>query len=133
MKQNLTLLLFSTFFVACASANNGTNGEESAKKSDILGGVYQHHSKKPLISVSVTVYSAVTKEKVIYTNNGGFYAFNDLKAGTYRFVFEKAGYKKVTKEKVIVHPDEGMQLNIEMSAYTSFEYLPGPFHFSDFD
>jgi hypothetical protein len=79
------------------------------------------------------VYSAIKKEKVVFTDAAGLYVFDDLKAGTYKFVFEKDGYKKVTREKVVVHPDAGAQLNVEMSARPSFELVPGPFHFSDFD
>src|SRR5687768_11300848 len=102
----------STFFLALlliggsllAKANTTNTGEETTKKSDIVGGVYMHDSKKPLGSVSVTVYSATKREKVVLTNNGGLYSFDDLKAGTYKFVFEKEGYKKVTKEKVLVRP-----------------------------
>lgn len=133
MKLKLLLLALFTGVVFFAKANTTCIGEEGAKKSDILGGVYHHDSKKPLGSVSVTVYSAAKKEKMVVTDDEGLYAFDDLKAGTYKFVFEKDGYKKVTKEKVLVRPDEGVQLNIEMSEHASFELLPGPFHFSDFD
>lgn len=133
MKPKLVLLLLFTGSVFSAKANNTGTGEESAKKTDILGGVYNHNSKKPLGSVIVTAYVADKKEKVVITNETGVYSFDDLKAGTYKFVFEKDGYKKVTKEKVVVHQDAGVQLNIEMSEHASFEFLPGPFHFSDFN
>jgi hypothetical protein len=131
MKPKLALLVLLITCTVGAKANITTNGEESAKKADIAGGVYHHDSKKPLGSVTVTVYSAAKKEKVVYTNGNGSYAFDDLKAGTYKFVFEKEGYKKVTRDKVFVRPDEGMLLNIEMSEHSTFELLPGPFHFTD--
>lgn len=133
MKPKAMLLLLFTGAVFFAKANNTGTGDESASKTDILGGVYSRESKKPLGRVAVTVYSAAKKEKMIMTDKEGAYAFDDLKAGTYKFVFEKAGYKKVTREKVIVRPDEGVQLNVEMAEQASFEFLPGPFHFSHFD
>jgi hypothetical protein len=133
MKPKLILLLFFAFAVFCAKANTTTAGEESAHKADILGGVYNHDSKKPLSSVTVTVYSADKKEKVVTTDAAGLYSFDDLKAGTYKFVFEKDGYKRVTREKVTVQPDAGVQLNVEMTMHTSFEIIPGPFHFTDLE
>ena len=133
MKPKFVLLFFFTAFMFFAKANASGTGEETAKKSDLVGGVYSYDSKKPLGSVSVTVYSAAKKEKVVLTDEEGSYAFDNLKAGTYKLVFEKDGYKKVTREKVVVQPDAGAQLNIEMVEHTPFEFLPGPYHFSDFD
>jgi hypothetical protein len=134
MKPKIFLLFFFTLLIFFAKANTKGIGEESlTKKADILGGVYNHDSKKPLSSVTVTVYSDVKKEKVVVTDTGGLYAFDDLKAGTYRFVFEKTGYKKVTREKVVVQPDLGVQLNVEMSKHASFEFVPGPYHFTDLE
>ena len=34
------------------------------------------------------------------------HAFDELKPGVYKFVFEKAGFKKVTKDKVVVKTDK---------------------------
>jgi hypothetical protein len=132
MKPNLVLLILFIGVASLAKANTGT-GEESAKKADILGGVYNYDSKKPLSSVTVTVYSAARKEQTVVTDEEGLYSFDDLKAGTYKFVFEKDGYRRVTREKVVVQPDAGVQLNIEMSKHTAFELIPGPYHFSDFE
>jgi hypothetical protein len=133
MQPKAFLLLFFITLACFAKANTTGTGEENIKKADILGGVYNHDSKKPLSSVIVTVYSAEKKEKVVLTDGSGLYAFDDLKAGTYRFVFEKDGYKKVTREKVVVQPDAGVQLNIEMSKHIGFEFIPGPYHFTDLE
>jgi hypothetical protein len=131
MKPKIFLLLFFTSLVFVAKA--GAGEESATKKADIIGGVYNHDSKKPLSSVTVTVYLAEKKEKVVLTNGDGLYSFDDLKAGTYKFVFEKDGYKKVIREKVVVLPDAGVQLNVEMSKHTAFEYIPGPYHFTDLE
>jgi Carboxypeptidase regulatory-like domain len=133
MKPKLLLLLCVAAMVFGVKANAIGTNNKSTHKADILGGVYNHDSKKPLSSVTVTVYSADKKEKVVITDDAGLYAFDDLKAGTYKFVFEKNGYKSVTREKVVVQPDAGVQLNIEMSQHALFEFIPGPFHFTDLE
>lgn len=124
----ITLAFAAISFVA--HANTGVadypqgNGEES-KKNDIAGGVVDADTKKPLTNVSVTAYSNSKKEKVVVTDATGNYAFNELKPGTYKLVFEKDGYRKVTKEKVIIRTDEGCQINVEMGEENVFQILPG--------
>lgn len=125
----MLLSCFITVFSFLASANNG---EENIKKSDVMGGVFNYDTKKPLSHVSVTAYSNTKKEKVIVTDSHGNFSFNDLKPGTYRFVFEKEGYKKVIKEKYIARADEAQQLNIHMQEHASFDFMPGPSQFFDF-
>jgi hypothetical protein len=110
-----------------ARANSTDPTAEENKKADIAGGVLHTDTKKPLSNVSVTAYSATKKEKVVYTDAKGYYSFDELKGGTYRLVFEKDGYKKVTREKVTIRPDEGCQLNVEMHEEKEFEILPGSF------
>ena len=133
MKRKLLLLalLFSaTAFVA--RANNGPgNGEDCAKK-DIGGGVVNADTRKPLSNVVVTAYTNSKKEKAVTTDNSGNYSFNDLKPGTYKLVFEKSGFKKVTKDKVVIRGDEGSSLNVEMDEETEFPIIPGQLLFSDF-
>ena len=64
------------------------------------------------------------------TDDEGGFAFDELKPGTYKFVFEKAGFKKITKEKVVIKTDEAFQMNIEMIENSDFEIMPSPFYFS---
>ena len=128
------LLLFTCLFIfATVIANaNASAGEtdEFNKKNDINGWVYHNETKKPLNNVSVTAYFASNKkEKVVVSDGNGNYAFSDLKPGTYKFVFEKDGYKKVTKEKIIIKTDDGFQLNIEMMEEKDFDFVPGAFNF----
>ena len=123
-------LFFLTLFAAASfvtRANSTDPTAERNKKADIAGGVLHTDTKKPLSNVSVTVYSTTKKEKVVYTDAHGYYSFNELKGGTYRLVFEKDGYKKVTREKVTIRPDEGAQLNVEMHEEKEFQILPGSF------
>lgn len=101
----------------------------SEKKDDLVGVVVNSDNKKPLKDVSVTAYSATKKEKVVVTDESGNFSFDELKPGTYKFIFEKTGFRKVTKEKVLVKTDEAFQMNIEMIESNDFDLMPSPFHF----
>ncbi len=136
MKPKLLLLAFSLMGFVAANAS-GDDPEPGAnctkgKKDDLLGMVTNADTKKALKDVTVTAYLVSKKEKMVLTDDTGNFAFDDLKPGTYKFVFEKSGYKKVTREKVTVKPDEGFQLNIEMYENGGYDITPSPFHFSDF-
>ena len=106
-------------------------GEGKGKKDELNGIVVNAETKNPLKDVSVTAYLISKKEKVALTDEDGNYSFDELKPGTYKFVFEKSGFRKVTKDKVVVKTDEAFQLNIEMTESSNFDLMPSPFHFTD--
>ena len=126
-----TKLLLLSCFIVCisceAKANNGKN--ENTRHNEIVGSVYNTNTKKPLNNVTVTAYYASKKEKVVFSDNNGNYSFDGLKSGTYKVVFERDGYKKVTKEKVLIKTDGGFLLNIEMNEEKDFDFVPGAFGF----
>ena len=122
----LTIVFSATALIARANNTTPCNGEEN-RKSDIAGGVVHADTKKPVGNVSVTAYTVAKKEKVVYTDANGNYAFNELKGGTYKLVFEKDGFRKVTRDKVIIRPDGGTQLNVEMDKEEELRLLPGSF------
>ena len=134
MKRKLMLLAIGLLGVAAAKA--GVEPEprcsENGKKNDLAGIILHGESKKPLKDVVVTAYLVSKKEKAVQTDETGNYGFEELKPGTYRFVFEKTGYKKVTKEKIVVKTDEAFQLNIEMIESKEFDIIPSPLLFADF-
>jgi len=134
MKFKLLLLtaVFSASAVLARANNTSPGTGEDTKKNDIAGGVIHADTKKPLSNVSVTAYSASKKEKVVLTDASGNYSFSELKPGTYKLIFEKDGFRKVTKEKVTIRQDEGCLLNIEMSDEEDFKIIP-QIMFSDFD
>jgi hypothetical protein len=133
MKTRLFLLgLFLASFTIAKANTDPAPSTVKGKKDDLVGFVVQSEGKKPIKDVNVTAYLVSKKEKMVLTGEDGTYAFDDLKPGTYKFVFEKAGFKKVTKEKVVVKTDEAFQLNIEMIENTAFDLLPSPLHFTDF-
>ncbi|MEI9943475.1 MAG: carboxypeptidase-like regulatory domain-containing protein [Chitinophagaceae bacterium] len=133
MKPKFFLLAISLLgFVAAQASTDPPSDKPGGKKNDLVGLVSHADNKKPLKDVNVTAYLITKKEKSVATDDGGVYAFDELKPGTYKFVFEKAGFKRVTKDKVIVRPDEGFQLNIEMVEIREFDIAPSPLHFTDF-
>lgn len=103
---------------------------EYGKKDELNGTVVHSQSKRPLKDVSITAYLISKKEKITLTDDMGTYSFDELKPGVYKFVFEKAGYKRMTKEKVVIKTDEAFQMNIEMMEQDDFEIIPSPFHFT---
>ena len=105
---------------------------DKEKKNDLAGIIMHGERKKPLKDVVVTAYLDSRKEKTVLTDETGNYGFEELKPGTYRFVFEKSGYRKVTKEKVVVKTNEAFQLNIEMIENKEFDIVPSPLLFADF-
>jgi uncharacterized surface anchored protein len=129
----LTAMAIMASVFAKANSTPGT-GEETIKKQDLLGGVYNSDTKKPLGNVAVTAYRITSKkEQMVVTDANGNYSFDDLQPGAYKFVFAKDGYKKVTKDKVQIKPDEGFHMNVEMTEHSSFDYMPGPFHFLSYE
>jgi hypothetical protein len=114
-----------------ARAGIGVPGEGNGKREDLNGIVIHAESKKPLKDVSVTAYLSSKKEKVAISGEDGNYSFEELRPGTYKFVFEKAGFRKVVKDKVVVKTDETFQLNIEMPEAGGFDLMPSPLHLTD--
>lgn len=128
MKQKLFLLASCLMGFVAAKATDIGPGD--GKKDDVNGLVLNAETKKPLKDVSITAYNVAKKEKVVLTDEDGAFSFDDLKPGTYKFVFEKAGFRKATKEKVVVKTDEAFQMNIEMIENSDFDIMPSPGHFS---
>lgn len=125
------MIIMTAGCTATAFANDTDPGAGpcKGKKDDVNGVVIDADEKKPLKDVSITAYLTSKKEKVVLTDEDGGYAFDELKPGTYKFVFEKTGYKKVVKEKVVVKVDEGFQLRVEMLEDKDSGLMPSPFHF----
>ena len=129
MKQKIFILASSLLGFAVAKAGEVNPDPGTGKKDDLNGTVIHSESKKAMKDVSVTAYLVSKKEKIVMTDEEGGFAFDELKPGIYKFVFEKAGFKKITKEKVVIKTDEAFQLNIEMIENNNFEVLPSTFGF----
>jgi len=101
----------------------------TGKKDDVNGTVLDAEHKKPLKDVSITAVLSSKKEMVVFTDEDGNYVFDELKPGVYKFVFEKTGYRKITKEKIVVKTDEAFLLKVEMIEEEDIDLMPSPFHF----
>jgi hypothetical protein len=130
----LTLFALTATLAAQANITPPDNNAETAKKADLVGGVYSNDTKKPLGNVTITAtHLSTKKEKVVLTDAEGNYSFNDLETGVYKFVFNKNGYKKLVKDKVQIRQEEGFQLDIGLTPHSTYDFLPGPFSFSDLE
>lgn len=130
MKQKLLLLVCCLFgFIAVKAADAGPDPGDG-RKDEVNGLVIHAETKKPLKDVSITAYNNSKKEKVVLTDEDGTFSFDELKPGTYKFVFEKAGFRKSTKEKVVVKTDEAFQMSIEMIESSDFNIIPSPGSFT---
>ncbi len=132
MKPKLLMLFVALLGFVAAKANAEPDPCGKGKKNDLMGVILHGETRKPLKDVTVTAYLVSKKEKSVQTDEEGNYGFEELKPGTYKFVFEKSGYKRVTKDKVVVKTDEAFQLNIEMIEAREFNLVPSPLLFADF-
>ncbi|MEP7277506.1 MAG: carboxypeptidase-like regulatory domain-containing protein [Bacteroidota bacterium] len=120
------LLLFCSFF---CFANAG--GKEKKEYPDMNGLVLEAETGKPMKDVNITAYSNTKKEKVAISNASGSFALMDLKPGVYKFVFQKDGFEKVTRDKMVLKQNVGYQLTIQMLPEESlFDLMPSPLRFS---
>jgi hypothetical protein len=131
MKPKFFLLTIGLLGFVMAKANSNDPKDAKGKKEDLVGLVVHSETKKPIKDVSVTAYSNSKKEKITLTDEEGNYSFDELRPGIYKFIFEKSGFKRVTKEKIVVKTDEAFQLNIEMIEAGDFDLMPSPLHFTD--
>jgi hypothetical protein len=132
MKNKLLLLLAFLLGGVSVMANSGEKNKK--EEPDVNGTVVNAENKKPLRDVSIIAYNAAKKEKIVLTDGTGNYSLIDLKPGTlYRLVFEKDGYKKVTKDKLFLKTAEKFVLNVEMEEdeLAFFDLMPSPHLFSD--
>jgi len=132
MKLKILLLSFA-FITGCLRSNASGNepGNPEMKISELVGNVFDADSKKPLKEVTITAYLVSKKEKHVITDESGKFDFDELKSGTYKLVFEKDGYKKITKEKVVIKAEETFQMRIEMFETEDFDLILSPMYFFD--
>ena len=119
----LVLLLSSLFSFA-------NNGEKDKKEDpDLNGIVVAAETGKPIKDVNITAYTNSKKEKIVTSNAAGNFSLADLKPGTYKFVFQKEGYEKVVRDKIVLKLNDAYQLNIQMFEEENvFDLIPSPLH-----
>lgn len=127
----LTLIGILGCLFAGATAIEPKDDDPGKGVNEMSGNVLDAETKKPLKDVTITAYVSSKKEKSVLTDEMGRYGFDDLKPGIYKIVFERDGYKKITKEKIVIKTDETFQMNIEMIEHSDFNLMPSPFHFME--
>jgi hypothetical protein len=121
------LLLLLCGFLSFAN----TGGKNKKEDPDMNGFVMEAETGKPIKDVNITAYSTSKKEKVTTSNANGSFSLIDLKPGVYKFVFQKEGFEKVIREKIVLKLNEGYQLTIQMSAEENiFDLMPSPLLFN---
>ncbi len=130
--KNKLLLLLVIFLLGTASVYANNNGKKDKKEDpDISGSITFVETGKPLKDVNVTAYNASKKEKVALSDINGNFSLIDLKPGIYKFVFQKDGFQKVIREKIVLKTNEDFQLNIQMEEEESiFDLMPSPLRFT---
>ncbi|PWT97706.1 MAG: hypothetical protein C5B52_13445 [Bacteroidetes bacterium] len=123
-----TVLLTSSLLVE-AKPVIGSNDD------DVNGVVMDADTRKPLKDVNVYAIMNSKKEKVAISDANGGFSFDDLKPGTYKLVFEKDGYKKIIREKLVIPstPSAPISVKIEMEeSHSASERGPSVWHFFDY-
>ena len=130
--KNKLLLLLVIFLLVKASVYANNNGKKDKKEDpDISGSITFVETGKPLKDVNVTAYSVSKKEKVALSDVNGNFSLIDLKPGIYKFVFQKDGFQKVIREKIVLKTNEDFQLNIQMEEEEAlFDLMPSPLRFT---
>ena len=130
--KNRSILLLCAFLLVGALSYAGNGGKENRKADpDMLGMISNADSRKPMKDVSVTAWTNSHKEKVTLSDANGNFNMIDLKPGVYKFVFEKDGFKRVVREKIILKTKEDYQMNIEMAEEELLpDLMPSTLHFS---
>ena len=98
------IILINCFLLAGISlqAKSIYDDPTPVEPEDLYGSVTHAGKDKPLKDVVITAFLQSKREKFTLTNIQGEYAIDNLPPGTYKLVFEKEGYRKVIKEKIII-------------------------------
>jgi 5-hydroxyisourate hydrolase-like protein (transthyretin family) len=124
------LLLLTFLLMVCMVSFANTGGKERKEDPDMSGIILQTENGRPLKDVSITAYNATRKEKTAVTDANGNFTMADLKPGVYKFIFQKDGFKRVVKEKIILKTNEDYQMNIEMAEELVYDLMPSPLRFN---
>lgn len=127
-KPVLLMLAICLVSVCCYA---GSGEKQKADMGELSVNVLAGENGKPLKDVNVLVYSSTRLEKTVSTNINGSFNITDLKPGLYKLVFRKEGFGKIVREKVLLKPNEGIQINVQMyGQQADFDIMPSPLRFT---
>ncbi len=125
------MLLLCCSFFAFANTGNTGGGKDKKEDPDMNGFITEAETGKPMKDVNITAYSNSKKEKSVTSNANGSFTLADLKPGIYKFVFQKDGFEKVIRDKMVLKAKEDYQLIIQMSEQENiFDMMPSPLRFN---
>ncbi len=109
MRIKKIVLLIATVLITVAAFS------QQKKAATITGTVTDARTKMPMPEAVVTLKSdSFTGEKYALTDSAGTYYMSNLPAGTYNISFEMEGYRKFSREGIVVFPGMLLAVKYEM-------------------
>ncbi len=128
--KSLPIILLMMLTSIFSYANTG--GKEKKEDPDMSGLVVEAETGRPMKDVNITAYNNSKKEKTVISSANGTFSLVDLKPGVYKFVFEKNGFEKVVRDKMVLKVNEGYQLMVQMFEEENiFDLMPSPLRFNN--
>jgi len=109
----------SVFWLALFFCVSGLYGQSTTAS---LTGLVTDPSKALIPQAKIAAISAATNARYeTKTANSGEYTLATLPPGSYRVEVEKAGFQKVVKPDVILHVQDALEIDFEMTVGTTSE------------
>src|SRR6266853_1458764 len=111
-------LLVGMFFASCAGVlrAQSTNGSIAGRVTD--------PSKAVIVDAKVAAINAGTNFRYeATTNNSGDYYLTNLSPRSYRIEIEKTGFQKLIKPDVMLHVQDALELNFQMTLGSASESI----------
>src|SRR5215471_19098923 len=116
MRRVPAVALFFVASVTCVLRAQSTNASLTGRVSD--------PSKALIVDAKVAAISASTNVRYETTTNGsGEYYLASLPPGPYRIEIEKPGFKKLIKPDVILHVQDALDIDFEMTLGSASESI----------
>jgi len=127
----LFLVVFYASFSLSAWAGDSRLNHLDNNGKEVSGHI-KSAGQAPLKDVTVTIYTEDNQEIVLHTDKKGSFSIGDLKPGTYKMVFTKNGYQKITRQRVVIKENEGFMVKLQMQENDPLHIFPSPLHFGEF-